>query len=206
VLLVDDHPMIRHGMSALLGLEPWVGRLLEAGTFAEALALAVTQNVDAAVVDLGLPDGDGVGLVRRIRASVPGCAVVVLTMTRDEATVRTCLEAGAGGYVLKESAPESLIDALRTVLGGGVYLGPNVGTDLLAGLRRDIPPPFDLLTPRELHIVVLLASGLATADIARKVSVTEKTVRNQLAAALPKLGVADRVQAVLLARDLGLLG
>ena len=204
VLLVDDHPVVRRGLAAMLNGEPWVTRLVEAGTVADALKVAVLEKPDAAVVDLGLPDGDGVSLIRRLRHAVPGCAVLVLTMTQDDATVQACLAAGATGYLLKESAPDALLPALRTVLDGGLVLGPQVATGALSGVRRTVPASFDLLSPRELQHVGLLAAGLSAAQIADVLNVTEKTVRNQMAAILAKLGIADRVRVALLARDAGL--
>lgn len=204
VLLVDDHPVVRRGLAAMLNGVPWVGRLLEAGTVAEALRLGVLDSPDAAVVDLGLPDGDGVSLIRRLRHAVPGCVVLVLTMTQDDATVQACLAAGATGYLLKESAPDALLPALRTVLDGGLVLGPRVATAALSGTRQRIRSPFDLLSPRELQHVGLLAAGLSGGQIADALNVTEKTVRNQMAAILSKLGVSDRVRLALLARDAGL--
>lgn len=203
VLLVDDHPVVRRGMASLLSLEPWISRLVEVGSVGEALRTATTDRPDAAVVDLALPDGDGVSLIRRLRRVAPECVVLVLTMTRDEATVQACLEAGASGYLLKDSAPDSLVPSLRTVAEGGIVLGPHVSPGTLRTLRR-VPPPFDVLTPRELRHVGLLASGLSSAQIAERLDVTEKTARNQMAAILAKLGVADRVQVALLARDAGL--
>lgn len=204
VLLVDDHPVVRRGLAAMLGGVSWVGGLIEAGTVAEALRLGVLEKPDAAVVDLGLPDGDGVSLIRRLRHAVPDCAVLVLTMTHDDATVQACLAAGATGYLLKESAPDALLPALRTVLDGGLVLGPRVATTALGGTRRTVPPPFDLLSPRELQHVGLLAAGLSGGQIADRLNVTEKTVRNQMAAILAKLGIGDRVRLALLARDAGL--
>lgn len=204
VLLVDDHPVVRRGLAALLSGESWIGRTIEAGTIAEAAKLAVLERPDTAVVDLGLPDGDGVSLIRVLRRSVPGCAVVVLTMTQDDATVQACLEAGAAGYLLKESAPDALLPALRTVRDGGMVLGPQVAATALVGVRRSVPSPFDLLSPRELQHVGLLASGRSGPQIADALNVTEKTIRNQMAGILAKLGVADRVQVALMARDAGI--
>lgn len=204
VLLVDDHPVVRRGLAALLNGAQWVGRLVEAGTVADALRLGVLERPDAAIVDLGLPDGDGVSLIRRLRHAVPTCSVLVLTMTQDDATVQACLAAGATGYLLKESAPDALLPALRTVLDGGLVLGPRVATTALNQARRAVPAPFDLLSPRELQHVGLLAAGLSGGQIADALDVTEKTVRNQMAAILAKLGIADRVRLALLARDAGL--
>ncbi len=204
VLLVDDHPVVRRGLAAMLNGVPWVGRLIEAGTVVEALRLGVLDKPDAAIIDLGLPDGDGVSLIRRLRHAVPDCLVLVLTMTQDDATVQACLAAGATGYLLKESAPDALLPALRTVLDGGLVLGPRVATAALSGTRGGVPSPFDLLSPRELQHVGLLAAGLSGGQIADALNVTEKTVRNQMAAILAKLGISDRVRLALLARDAGL--
>jgi two-component system, NarL family, nitrate/nitrite response regulator NarL len=211
VLLVDDHPLVRHGLRALLEGEPWVGRVIEAATGQEAAELAVAEQPGVAVVDLGLPDRDGIELVRRLRRTVPGCPVLVLTMTRDEASVRACLDAGAAGYVVKETAPRAVVNAIRTVLDGGLVLGPQVtarsglgaGGDAAAGR---LPPPLDRLAPYDIRLLTLLAAGYRNGEIARTMGISEKTVRNRLSGILAQLGVADRVQAVLLARDKGLLG
>ena len=204
VLLVDDHPIVRRGLAALLVPEPWVARLVEAGTFTEASRAVVAEKPDLAVVDLGLPDGDGVDLIRQIRRDCPGCGVLVLTMTRDDGTVRACLEAGAAGYLLKDAAGTGLVDALHTVHGGGLVLGPQVATDALTQIHREIPAPLDLLTPREYRQLALLAQGRGTKEIAVGLGVAPKTVRNQMSSIVLKLGVEDRVQAVLIFLDKGL--
>jgi two-component system, NarL family, nitrate/nitrite response regulator NarL len=205
VLLVDDHPIVRRGLVALLEPQPWVTRLFEAGTFAEATRLVVTEKPDLAVVDLGLPDGDGADLIRRIRRDLPPCGILVLTMTRDEGSVRECLEAGAAGYLLKDSASFSLVDALRTVLSGGLVLGSRVAAAALTTVHREVPAPLNLLTPREYRHLALLAGGRGVSEIADHLGVTAKTVRNQMSSIVLKLGVEDRVQAVLLFLDKGLL-
>lgn len=206
VLVVDDHPLLRRGLATLLGLEDWVGRVVEAGTVRDGATTGAVEAVDVAVVDLGLPDGSGVELVRRLRRA-PGCPVLVLTMTRDDAVVRDCLAAGATGYVLKDSPPDTVVRAARTVLDGGLVLGPQVAS---AALPRDrpsaLPPPLDRLTPADLRLLTLLARGRTNAEAARELGVAEKTVRNRVALMLGLLGVTDRVQAALLARDHGLLG
>lgn len=205
VLLVDDHPLLRRGLAALLGLEPWVGRVVEAGSVREGATVGAVEGADMAVVDLGLPDGSGVDLVRRLRRT-PGCPVLVLTMTRDDATVRDCLAAGAGGYILKDTAPEAVVRAAQTVFEGGLVLGPGVAFAALPGHRAPtLPAPLDRLSPGDLRLLALLAHGRTNAELARETGVTEKTVRNRVALMLGVLGVADRVQAALLARDRGLL-
>lgn len=207
VLLVDDHPLVRHGLRLLLEAEPWVDRVVEAATAGEAARLATTARPDVAVVDLGLPDSDGVELIRLLRRVVPECRTLVLTMTRDEASVRACLAAGAAGYMLKDTAPRAVVNAIRTVLDGGLVLGPRV-TAGPAGAGRDgpLPPPLDRLAPHDIQLLTLLAEGNRNGEIARALGISEKTVRNRLSGILARLGVADRVQAALLARDKGLLG
>lgn len=207
VLVVDDHPVVRRGLAAMLGLEDWVGRVVEAASVREGAALGATEAADVAVVDLGLPDGDGVELVRRLRRT-PGCPVLVLTMTRDEGVVRTCLAAGAGGYLLKDSPPDAVVRAVRTVLDGGLVLGPEVAGAARPSPSRaaPLPPPLHRLSPAELRLLRLVAEGRTNPWIAAELGVAEKTVRNRVSVLLSALGVADRVQAALLAREKGLVG
>lgn len=206
VLVVDDHPVVRRGLAAILALEDWVARVVEAASVREGAVVGATEAADVAVVDLGLPDGDGVELVRRLRRA-PGCPVLVLTMTRDEGAVRACLAAGAGGYLLKDSPPDAVVRAARTVLDGGLVLGPEVaGAARPASTRiAPLPPPLHRLAPAELRLLCLLAEGRTTPRMAAELGVTEKTVRNRVAVLLSTLGVEDRVQAALLAREKGLL-
>lgn len=203
VLLVDDHPLLRRGLAALLGLEGWVGRVVEAGTVRDGAALGAVEAADVAVVDLGLPDGSGVDLVRALRRT-PGCPVLVLTMTREDAVVRECLAAGATGYVLKDSPPDTVVRAARTVLDGGLVLGPQVAAALAGPPPATLPPPLDRLSPTEVRLLALLSAGLSNGQIAARMGVAEKTVRNRVSRILDLVGARDRVQAALLARDHGL--
>lgn len=206
VLVVDDHPLMRRGLATLLGLEGWVSRVVEAGSVREGAAVGAVHGVGLAVVDLGLPDGSGVDLVARLRRS-PGCPVLVLTMTRDDTAVRGCLDAGATGYLLKDSPPDAVVRAARTVLDGGLVLGPEVASAALGPPRpAALPAPLDRLSPGDLRLLGLIARGRTNGQLARELGVAEKTVRNRVAILLGQLGVADRVQAALLARDRGLLG
>lgn len=177
---------------------------MEADGVARAVEVAETHRPDLAVVDLGLPDGDGIDLTRRLRTLAPEVRVLVLTMSSSGDSAREALAAGASGYVLKETAPEVLLGALRTVADGGLVLGPNVGGgDLLGGdaTQGAAPAPFDRLSPRELQLVRLVAAGRSNAEIARRMSLADKTVRNQVSSILTRTGAADRVQLALLARD-----
>lgn len=204
VLVVDDHPVVRGGLVALMSTLDWVARTVEADGVARAVEVAETHRPDLAVVDLGLPDGDGIDLTRRLRTLAPEVRVLVLTMSSSGDSAREALAAGASGYVLKETAPEVLLGALRTVADGGLVLGPNVGGgDLLGGeaTQGAAPAPFDRLSPRELQLVRLVAAGRSNAEIARRMSLADKTVRNQVSSILTRTGAADRVQLALLARD-----
>lgn len=206
VLVVDDHPVVRRGLAALLGAEPWVERVLEADSVARAEELASLHQISVAVVDVGLPDGDGIDLTRRLRKAQPRTAVLVLTMTADPDLARDALAAGASGFLVKETDPEVLLGAIRTVRDGGLVIGPHLpeARRVIADPVHEVPRPFDRLTPRELQTVRLVAAGAGNAEIARRLSVSDKTVRNQLSNILVKVSAADRVQLAMLARDHGL--
>ena len=207
VLIVDDHPVVRRGLRTMLEGEPWVAEVAEAATVEEAVKEAVTRQVDVVAMDVALPDGDGVDATRRILRACPNVLVLVLTMADDEDVVTRAMEAGARGYLLKDTDPETVIDSLRTVAAGGVVLGPGIGPAVIKAATRQParrPPPLDQLTPREFEILTLLAVGQSNARIARHLGLSEKTVRNQLSNVFSKLHVADRVQAALLAREMGI--
>jgi DNA-binding NarL/FixJ family response regulator len=206
VLIVDDHPVVRRGLRTMLEGEAWVAEVVEAATVAEALQEATSRQVQVVAMDVTLPDGDGIEATRRILRACPDATVLMLTMADDEDVVARALRAGARGYVLKDTDPDTVIYALRTVAAGGVVLGPRIGPAVLATLEHaptDLPPPSDQLTARERDILARLAAGASNARIAQHLGLSEKTVRNQMSSVFTKLGVADRVQAALLARDAG---
>jgi two-component system, NarL family, nitrate/nitrite response regulator NarL len=210
VLITDDHPVVRRGLRLMLEAEPWVERVVEASTVAEAVRAAVDAQVDVVAMDVMLPDGDGVDATRRILGIRPEVKVLMLTMTGDEDVVARALRAGARGFIVKDTDPDALVDALRLVAAGGVVLGPTVDLPRLGvpatarGWSRPLPPPLDRLTPREVDIVSLLAAGRTNADIGRQLGLNEKTVRNYLSGAFAKLGIGNRTEAALLAREAGL--
>ena len=206
VLIVDDHPVVRRGLRALLANEPWVDEIIEASTVAEALKEAVTSSADVIAMDVGLPDGDGLEATRKIRQVRPEAKILILTMSNDEEIVARALRSGANGYVLKDTDPDAIVDALKAIAEGGVVLGPRIGLTMLTTLRHapvDLPEPLRQLTLREREILSHLVKGSSNALIARHLGLSEKTVRNQLSMIFTKLKVADRVQAALLARDVG---
>jgi two-component system, NarL family, nitrate/nitrite response regulator NarL len=206
VLVVDDHPIVRRGMTALLQHEAWVAGTIEADTVAGALALARAHRPGVAVLDLNLPDGDGIALTSELIQLLPGCSVLILTMNADPERARAALAAGAAGFLLKETDPAVVVGALHTVARGGLVVGPHLDRrDLISSKEAGAAPgPFARLSPRELQIVAQLAEGASNASIARRLGLAEKTVRNQVSTILTKIGAADRVQAALLARDHGL--
>lgn len=208
MLIVDDHPIVRRGLRALLLSEDWVLEVTEAATAADGVMAAVTDEVDLVAMDVALPDGDGIEATRRILRARPEVAVLILTMSEDDDDVSRALGAGARGFLLKDTDPETVVDALRAVAGGGLVLGPRIRPDLVTQGRRSsatVPAPFDRLTDREREIVGRLALGESNARIARHLGLSEKTIRNQLSAVFLKLGVGDRVHAALLARDAGIV-
>jgi DNA-binding NarL/FixJ family response regulator len=204
VLVVDDHPVVHRGMSALLAGVDWVGRTVIAQSVAEALVQATTQRPDLAVVDIRLPDGSGVDVVRQLGRIAPGCRALVLTMDAEPATVRNAMDAGAAGYLLKDCEPELILDALSTLRHGGLVLGAGALTALSDPDDAPLPAPFDGLTAREVTLAALVGAGLGNHSIAARLGVSEKTVRNQLSSVLVRVGARDRVQLAVLARELGI--
>ncbi|RKN47618.1 response regulator transcription factor [Micromonospora endolithica] len=211
VLIVDDHPVVRRGLRTMLDGESWVAQVWEAASCAEALATVTAHQVDVVAMDIALPDGDGVRATAQILRHRPRIAVLMLTMADDDELVARALQAGARGYLLKDTDPDVVVDALRTAAFGGLVLGPGVrlpGTTAPPGRLPPpaaLPPPFDQLTPREQEILRHLAAGEGNAEIARRFGISAKTVRNQVSAVFAKLGVGDRVRAALLARDAGIV-
>ena len=204
VLVVDDHPIMRHGLSVTLGGEPWVAEVLEAGTVEQAVRVAVTERPDLVVMDVRLPDGDGIEATRRILRSVPSATVLVLTMDADAGLATEAIAAGAHGFLIKDLDLIDLTSNLRAVAGGSFVLSPRVSLLLSGRPARRLKPPLDQLTPRELEILTLIVKLSPTSRIARQLGVSEKTIRNQLSSIYSKLDVHDRVEAALLAQRLGL--
>jgi DNA-binding NarL/FixJ family response regulator len=197
VLVVDDHPLFRAGLSGLLATMPDVEVVAEAVDGDEAVARAVELRPDVVLMDLNLPGTPGLEATRRIVAAAPECGVLVLTMVADEASVVAALRVGARGYVLKEAGQDEVLAGIRTVASGGAVFGPGVAARLLQGSA-----PGSALTPRESEVFALLAQGLDNPAIARELGVSLKTVQNHVSAVLAKLHVRDRTQAAFRARGL----
>lgn len=208
ILIVDDHPVVRRGLRAMLQGEPWVADVAEAATAADSVREAISQRSHVVAMDLALPDGDGIDATHRILRAVPDAKVVILTLTDDEEVVTRALSAGAHGYVLKDTDPDVVVETLRMVASGGVVLGPKVTVESQATQRHRttsrLAPPFDELTEREREILARLAAGDSNAQIADQLGVSEKTVRNRLTMVFSKIGVTDRMQAAIRARSAGI--
>jgi DNA-binding NarL/FixJ family response regulator len=207
VLLVDDHALVRDGLAALLDGMGGFDVVGEAGTGEDAVVQAQLLRPDVVLMDVRLPDVDGVEATRRIRAAVPGTAVLMLSMYDDDATVFAAMRAGAQGYLLKDAEPDDVAGGIRAVTSGQAIFGPGVAQRMLTFLSSAQPTadyPFPQLTERERLILERLAAGRRTGEIATELFLARKTVSNQLTSVFAKLGVADRAEAVAKAREGGL--
>lgn len=207
VLIVDDHPSFRAGLRALLATDARIRVVGEASTGAAAIAAVDSLGVDVALMDVTMPGVDGVEATRRIADAAPHVAVVVLTMHDDDATIVAALRAGARGYLLKGAGRAGVLRAVHAAAAGEVLLGPAVARRMTGYLGRSGPasaPSFPELTAREREILVHVAAGRSNPEIARRLGVAPKTVRNHVSNVLSKLDVADRSAAIALARAAGL--
>ena len=210
VLTADDHPTFRAGLRAVLAAAPDLALVGEAGTGADAVALAAELRPDVVVMDVQMPELDGIEATRRLVAAAASVRVLVVTMFEDDATVFRAMRAGARGYVLKGASFDELLRAVRAVGHGEALFGPGVAERLLDWFSSAPPPvetdAFPDLSPREREVLQLLAAGRSNAEIANALFLSPKTVRNLVSSVLAKLQVRDRAQAGLRARDAGLGG
>jgi DNA-binding NarL/FixJ family response regulator len=206
VLIADDHPLFRRGLAATLSELDGVTVLDAVADGATAVARAIELRPDVVLMDVGMPGMDGCTATAHIVAAGLGIAVLVLTMSDDPETLAAALAAGARGFLLKGANEVVIRRALTSVAAGEVIFGPDVGDRVLASLRgRDrLAMPLPELTPREREVLDLVARGLGNMAIARQLSLSDKTVRNQVSAILTKLGAQDRAEATARARAAGL--
>ncbi|HXG77472.1 MAG TPA: response regulator transcription factor [Gaiellaceae bacterium] len=209
VLLVDDQSLVRAGFRMILAAEPGLEVVGEASDGAEAVALARAARPDVVLMDVRMPGLDGIETTRRIVAGETAPRVLVLTTFDLDEYVYEALRAGASGFLLKDAPEEQLLAGIRIVADGGSLFAPAVTRRLVerfAGARpRPAPPGLDELTPRELEILRLLARGLSNAEIAAHLVVSDHTVKTHVAHVLRKLDLRDRVQAVVLAYEAGVV-
>jgi DNA-binding NarL/FixJ family response regulator len=203
ILLADDHPVVRDGLAAMLATQPDFEVVGEAGTGAEALAEAARLRPDVVLMDLQMPELDGIEAIRRLRATDPSVQVVVLTAFDTDERIVGSLQAGAQGYLLKGAPRAEIFAAIRTVSAGGALIPPVVASKLLRQVREAESP--DALTARETEVLSLVAAGLANKEIAARLSISERTVKFHVSAVLSKLGAKNRTQAVRLARERGVV-
>src|SRR5579875_569877 len=197
VFLLDDHELVRVGVRDLLETQPDIEVVGEAGTAESALARIPALRPDVAILDVRLPDGDGVTVCREIRSSMPGVACLMLSSFDDDQAMFDAVMAGAAGYVLKQIHGTDLVGAVRTVAAGESMLDPRAASRLMARLRdsshkRD---PLAGLTGQERRILELIGEGLTNRQIGERMFLAEKTVKNYVSALFAKLGMERRTQA-----------
>lgn len=201
VLLVDDHPVVRSGLRAVLDTGP-VRVVGEAATGEEAITLAAHLRPDVVLCDLRLGAGiDGIQTTAALRALDPAPAVLILTTFDRDAEILGAIEAGAAGYLLKDVAPDVIIEGIQRAAGGDLFLAPELATRVLKGMRS----PLSKLTDREVEVLQLLATGGANKEIARTLFVTEATVKTHISHIFTKLGVDSRSRAIHIAQETGLI-
>ena len=198
ILLVDDHRILREGLCALLTREPGLEVVAQVGDGDAALKAVRRAPPDLVLMDIHLPDMNGIEVARRILAVFPEVKVIMLSSDHGHDSVHEALLAGVSGYVLKENASEELVRAIRAVVGGQLYLCPEVSTEIIASYRRgqlpNIAPPGPELSNREREVLKLLADGLRTKEIAERIGVSTKTVetyRHRLMEKLQLTSVAE---------------
>ncbi|TMQ79378.1 response regulator transcription factor, partial [Actinomadura soli] len=201
VFLMDDHEVVRRGVAALLSAEDDIEVVGEAGTAAEALARIPAARPDVAVLDVRLPDGDGVTVCREIRSQMPELACLMLTSFDDEDALFEAVMAGASGYVLKQIHGSDLVGAVRTVATGQSLLDPRSTARMLERIRtrQEKKDPLQGLTEQERHILELIGEGLTNRQIGERLFLAEKTVKNYISNIFAKLGMSRRTQAAALA-------
>ncbi|MFF7265025.1 response regulator [Streptomyces sp. NPDC008159] len=204
VFLLDDHEVVRRGVHDLLNDEPGITVVGEAANVEQALVRVPALRPHVAVLDVRLPDGDGVTVCRELRSNMPELACLMLTSFDDEEALLDSIMAGASGYVLKQIQGSDLVSAVRTVAAGQSLLDPSATARLMARLRQGQEPepePEALpgLTEREREILALIGEGLTNRQIGQRLYLAEKTVKNHISRLLAKLGVERRVQAAVIA-------
>jgi DNA-binding NarL/FixJ family response regulator len=206
VVVADDHPMFRYGVAAVLASAPEVELVGEAGDGGELLVIVEREKPDVVLTDMAMPGMDGATACRRLAASHPDVGVLILTMHADDDSIVAAMRAGARGYVLKGADKAELVRAILAVADGQAVYGAPVARRIAeffrtGGVTPATSDPFPDLTPRERDVLTLLAGGARNSDIARKLQMTEKTVRNHVSAILTKLQVPDRTAAAIKANE-----
>lgn len=202
ILLVDDHSMIRLGLRAYFATLPDIEVVAEATSGTEAVAQAARHAPDVALMDLMMPEMDGVEATRQLKGTSPRTQVIVLTSYHDDEHIFPAIRAGALSYLLKDVDPDELADAVRKAHAGEAVLNPRVAARVvreMRGERTEMFNPFTELTDREMEVLRLIADGMSNGDIAAELVISEKTVKSHVTNILSKLHLADRTQAAVYA-------
>lgn len=206
VLIADDHALFRYGLRAMLSSVPGFEVAGEAATGEEAVSLAARLRPDVVLMDIQMPDLNGIEATRLVLKDNPGVGVVVVTMFEEDDSVFAAMRAGARGYVLKGADAEEVVKVVRAVANGEAHFGQEIAKKLMGFFSSPQPTAlvFPELTDREREVLELIAQGLSNAEISRRLFVSPKTVRNHISNIFGKLRVADRAQAIVRARQAGL--
>lgn len=212
LLIVDDHALFREGLRALFSAIPDIELVGEAVSGDEAVNMVEALQPDVVLMDIGMPGMSGVEATRKVLHKTPSTGIVMVTMLEDDASVFSAMRAGARGYVLKGAQPDELLQTIRAVANGQALFGQAIATRIMRFFNeqnirfKSLRPEeaFPELTPRELEVLTLIAQGDKNNEIAEKLVISDKTVRNHITNIFSKLQVADRAQAVIKARDAGL--
>lgn len=199
VFLLDDHELVRRGIAGLLDAEPDIEVVGEAATAREARARIPATHPDVAVLDVRLPDGSGIDVCRDVRQTTPDVKCLILTAYDDDEALRSAIIAGASGYVIKDIRAGKLLEAVRMTAAGQQLIDPAIASKVVTQLKQSQRDPrFDSLGLREHQILALIADGLTNRQIAERLELAEKTVKNYVSSMLAKLGIEHRTQAAIM--------
>jgi DNA-binding NarL/FixJ family response regulator len=212
LIIIDDHPLFREGLKTIIGRDPRFKVVGEAGTGHEGLAMVKKLNPDLVIVDISLPDQSGIELARELRERVPETKIMIVSMHSKIDYIAEAFQAGATGYVVKESASERLIQALECVAKGDYFLDSSVSHSVVENLMKSplkaakiTDSDYATLTPREQEVMRQLAEGLSSKEVAEKLFISPKTVENHRANIMSKLGLHSTIELIRYAAKLGLI-
>jgi len=208
VVIADDHAIVRTGLRALLQADPGLELVGEASGGLEAVELVGQYLPDVLVLDVSMPDLDGISVTRRVKVSYPNTRILILTVHEDEALLREAIKAGASGYILKRAAETELVAAIQVILRGDLYVDPAMLRSLLddqVNPKPVSPALVEPLTPREVDVLRLIVEGYTNKQVAEQLSISTRTVEGHRANLSEKLGLHSRVELVRYAREHGLI-